>query len=512
LEDSLIDHAEQRRLIPALQRALSSSGNDVALIETHISYVLLTGTFAYKIKKAVDFGFLDFTTLARRRFYCGEELRLNRRLAPDIYLSVATITGLVDAPEIDGQGTVLEYAVKMRQFDQEGLLSRAITRAALAEADIDALAAEVASFHLSAAVATSDTPFGRSEDIRQQALANFDPMIAVIEEPRDRSDLDVLLDWTKRSHLDLDRQFAARRQNGFVRECHGDLHLGNIALVNGRMTLFDRIEFNDSMRWTDVMSDVAFLVMDLRDRGRPDLAARFLTGYLEITGDYDGLRVLRFYVVYRALVRAKVACLRLAQENVDRDRTQSLAEYHTYANLARCEIGAHSVSLAITHGPSGSGKTTRSQTWLEAAGAVRVRSDVERKRLHGLHASDRGGSGIDGGLYDAAATDRTYARLAELARTIVSAGYGAVVDATFLRKRHRDLLRRVASDVGVQFAILDCSAPAAVLRERIAKRIDAGSDASDATVAVLERQLSTEDPLTEEERRMATPDTTPPQA
>jgi uncharacterized protein len=510
LEDNLIDHVDQRRLILALQRALSSTGNDVALIETHISYVLLTGTCAYKIKKAVDFGFLDFTTLLRRRFYCSEELRLNRRLAPEIYLSVAKITGHVDTPEIDGRGPVLEYAVKMRQFDQEGLLSRAIRRAALTAGDIDSLAAEVASFHRQTDVATGDAPFGRSEDIRQQALANFDPMVAVIEEPRDRADLEVLLDWTKRSHMDLDRQFTVRRRNGSVRECHGDLHLGNIALVNGRITLFDRIEFNDSMRWTDVMSDVAFLVMDLRDRGRLDLAARFLTRYLEITGDYDGLGVLRFYVVYRALVRAKIACLRLAQENADKDRAQSLAEYHTYANLAHGEIGAHSVSLAITHGLSGSGKTTRSQSWLEATGAVRVRSDVERKRLHGLHASDRGGSGIGEGLYDAAATDRTYARLAELARAIVRAGYSAIVDATFLEKRHRDLLRQVASDWGVQFVILDCSEPAVVLRERIAKRIDTGGDASDATVAVLERQLSTEEPLTQEERSMATPDPTPP--
>jgi aminoglycoside phosphotransferase family enzyme/predicted kinase len=512
LEASLTDGVGQRQLILALQRALSSTGNETELIETHISYVLLTGTFAYKIKKAVEFEFLDFTTLARRRFYCGEELRLNRRLAPDVYLSVAAITGDVDAPAIDDDGPVLEYAVKMRQFDQEGLLSRAITRAALTAGDIDALAAEVASFHGQTDVATGDAPFGRSEDIRQQALANFEPMAALIEEPRDRSHLQELLEWTTRSHVTLDRQFAARRQNGFVRECHGDLHLGNIALINGRMTLFDRIEFNDSMRWTDVMSDVAFLVMDLRDRGRPDLAARFLTGYLESTGDYEGLAVLRFYVVYRALVRAKVACLRLAQEKAGAERAQSLAEYQTYANLAQREIGAHSVSVAITHGPSGSGKTTRSQAWLEATGAVRVRSDVERKRLHGLHASDRAGSVVDEGLYAAAATDHTYARLAELTRTIVSAAYPAIVDATFLRKRHRDLLRQVASDLGVPFAILDCSAPAAVLRERIAKRIDSGNDASDATRAVLDRQLSTEEPLTQEERRLTISDATPPQA
>jgi predicted kinase len=298
----------------------------------------------------------------------------------------------------------------------------------------------------------------------------------------------------------LEPQFAARRRNGFVRECHGDLHLGNIALIDDRMTLFDCIEFNASMRWTDVMSDVAFLVMDLRDRGRPDLAARFLSAYLDITGDYEGLGVLRFYFVYRAIVRAKVACLRLSQNDTHVDRRKALADYHTYVELARGETAPPTAAVTITHGPAGSGKTTRSQALLEATGAVRIRSDVERKRMHGLGAADRSGSGVGEGLYTAGATDGTYARLTDLTRIIVNAGYSAIVDAAFLERSRRDGLRRLASDLGVPFFILDCSAPAAILRQRVADRIGRGGDASEATLDVLERQLSTGEPLTPEER------------
>ena len=465
----------QYQLVTALQNPSVYGGgvDHVELVETHISYVLLTGGQAFKIKKAVDFGFLNFTTLAARQFYCEEELRLNRRLAPDVYLGVARITGSLEAPVIDGDGPAIEYAVRMRQFDQEGLLSRVIARDALTPDSIDGLANEVASFHQGAAVAPAGGAFGRPDDILQQALENF-AALAPVDDSRDRSDLQALAEWTRREHAALVQLFLTRRRDGFVRECHGDLHLGNIALIAGRMTLFDCIEFNESMRWTDVMSDVAFLVMDLRDRGRPDLSARFLTAYLEITGDYEGLGVLRCYVVYRALVRAKVAWLRLAQEESQEQRARTLAEFRAYLALARWAITPPAPAIAIAHGVTGSGKTTSTQTLVESLGAVRVRSDIERKRLHGMNAGERSGSAVGQGLYAATATEQTYARLAALARTIAAAGYVAIVDAAFLKRWQRDLLRRVAADLDVPFAILDCSAPADILRERVAQRSRSG--------------------------------------
>ncbi len=500
------DGTTQHRLVTALQDAFLSGGGQVELVETHISYVLLTGEHAFKIKKAVDFGFLNFTTLAARQFYCHEELRLNRRFAPDIYLDVVPITGSPEAPVIDGVGPALEYAVRMRQFDQDGLLSRVIARGELTPAAVDALAAEVAAFHTRAAVSAHTAPFGRPDDIEQQALQNFEQMFPAIADPRDRSNLEALLEWTRLEYSRLAERFQVRRRDGFVRECHGDLHLGNIALITGRMTLFDCIEFNESMRWTDVMSDVGFLVMDLRDRGRADLAARFLNAYLEITGDYEGLSVLRFYVVYRALVRAKVACLKRAQAGSDEEHARSLAEFRTYLDLAQSETRPHDPAVAITHGVTGSGKTTSTQTFVDSTGAVRVRSDVERKRLHGMTAGERSGSAVGEGLYTADGTEQTYARLAALARTIATAGYVVVVDAAFLKRQQRDLLRRVAADLHVPFTILDCSAPADILRQRVAERSRSGHDASEGTLAVLEQQLATEEPLTGEERKFLSSD------
>ena len=464
---------DQRTLITAL---------GLPVVETHISYVLFDRGTAYKIKKAVRFPFLDFTTLEARAFYCGEELRLNSRLAPSIYRDVIPITGTVDAPVLGGSGAPIEYAVRMREFDQRGLLSRVIARDELTSAHVDGLAVEVAGFHERTARAGPDDPYARPEAVLDDARQNFAAMTGNIGAAR-RAQIETLRDWTEREAARCTQEFAARRQQGFVRECHGDLHLGNIALVDGAVTLFDCIEFNPAMRWIDVMSDLAFLVMDLRDRRRPDLAARVLNGYLERTGDYGGLRVLRYYVVYRALVRAKVAWL-----------GADAAEFGGYLDLAVRESAPATPRVVITHGLAGSGKSTRAQALVDE-GAVRIRSDVERKRLRGLPPDARTASDTGGGLYAEAITRETYERLATLARTIAAAGYPVVVDATFLQRAQRDLLRGVARELDVPFAIADCLAPEAALRERIARRLGQGRDASEATLDVLARQLATQEPL-----------------
>jgi len=476
-------------------------------IETHISYVLFDRGFAYKIKKPLRFPFLDFSTLAAREFYCREELRLNRRLAPSIYLDVVPITGTSDAPVLDPpdarrEGPAIEYAVKMREFDQDGLLSRVIARDQLTTARVEALAAAVASFHERTSRLESTTPYGRPGGIVEDARDNFAAMKAAASDEAIRRELDQLAAWTEDEARRLTPAFVARKADGFVRECHGDLHLGNIALVDNTVTLFDCIEFNPAMRWIDVMSDVAFLVMDLRDRNRPDLAARFLNSYLLRTGDYEGLAVLPFYTVYRALVRAKIACLRLAQTTGDEQRAIR-AELSAYVDLARRETVRTTPSVIITHGVSGSGKSTRAQALVEN-GAIAIRSDVERKRLFGLDASARSHSPVGGGLYASDVDRRTYDRLAELARLIVRAGYTVVVDAAFLKRSQRDLLRGVASELGVRFVIADCAAPQSVLRDRVTRRLEREHDASEATLDVLASQLATEEPLGPDEKQIST--------
>ena len=293
----------------------------------------------------------------------------------------------MEAPVIGGDGPVLEYALRMRQFRQDALLSDMLARGVLTDAHIDQLATVVASFHQGTNRACADAPYGRLHDILQPALENFTQLLAVVDDPRDRSDLESLRTWTGGEHTTCAAMFVHRRRAGFVRECHGDLHLGNIALIDGRVTLFDRLEFNASMRWIDVMNDVAFVVADLQERKRPDLAARFLTAYLEATGDYEGLGVLRFYLVYRAMVRAKVARFRMRQLESPDEREQVHAEYRAFVDLARRHSQRPQAAIIITHGLAGSGKTTCAQWLLERTGAVRIRTDVERKRLHGLGAA-----------------------------------------------------------------------------------------------------------------------------
>lgn len=489
---------------------------DIRILETHISWVLLTGEYAYKIKKPVNLGFVDFSTLELRRHYCEEELRLNRRLAPGLYLETVAIRGTPVAPHVGGEGPIIDYAVKMREFRQEALASQLIRHGRFGAGEVDALAVLIAEFHAAAAPAAAGERFGAPETVRQAALQNFEQIMPRTRFARDKETVELLRGWTEREFKARHDAFAERKSTGRVRECHGDLHLGNIVVSDGRVVPFDCIEFNDELRWIDVLSEVAFVVMDLHDRGRPDLGWRFLNRYLEASGDYAGLAVLRFYLVYRALVRAKVHLIRSQQPGLlASDKSRLRTAFHGYLRLASRLSSATGVGLLITHGLSGSGKTTATQSLVEQLGAVRVRSDVERKRLHGMRPLARSGSGHDAGIYTPEATTATYERLAAVAERTINAGYPAVVDAAFLRLSERKHFRELARRHAVPFVVLDFDAPEKLLRERVAQRAAAGADASEADLPVLERQIAFREPLVPEERLAAisvdtrSPDQTP---
>ena len=476
----------------------------VRMLETHISWVLLTGEYAYKIKKPVNLGFVDFTTLGLRLHYCEEELRLNRRLAPGLYLEVASIRGDSGTPRIGGEGPVLDYAVKMREFPQEALASRRIAGGGFGAAEIDALATLVAEFHAGAPTAGPAGRFGTPEAVLSAAQQNFEQMLPLARTVTEVRTLRTLRLWTEREHSGRRDAFERRRREGLVRECHGDLHLGNIAMIDGRPLPFDGIEFNDDLRWIDVMSEVAFLAMDLEDRGRRDLAWRFLNRYFEATGDYAGIPVLRFYLVYRALVRAKVHLMRSRQPRLPRgEKTRLSRAFHDYLRLAARYAAPGPAALMITHGLSGCGKTTATQPLAEELGAVRVRSDLERKRLHGVAPLASSGSGLAAGIYTADASAATYRRLGELARESLRAGFPVVADATFLRRSERESFRSIAEGLGAPFLILDFHAPQEVLRARIEARVARADDASEAGPVVLERQLIAREPLTPAEMASA---------
>ncbi|WP_426143116.1 AAA family ATPase [Pseudomonas sp. DWP3-1-2] len=462
------------------------------LIETHISWVLLTGPFAYKFKKPVNFGFLDFTTLSARQHFCNEELRLNQRLTDDLYLDVIPVTGTPDAPQLGGEGEVIEYALKMRQFPQNGLFSTLQANGELTAAHIDEMARQIGKFHTTAPVVTAEHDLGSPDSVMAPVLQNFEQIRPLISEKADLLQLGALQEWAETSFNRLKPLLERRKAEGFIRECHGDIHLGNITLIDNKVVIFDCVEFNEPFRMTDVYADIGFLAMDLEDRGLKSLSRRLISQYLEITGDYQGLELLNFYKAYRALVRAKVALFSLPADADPVQRGTTLRQYRNYANLAESYSAIPSLFLAITHGVSAVGKSHVAMRLVESLGAIRVRSDIERKRL--LAARD-----ASAGLYSEAASIATYESLHQLAGVVLRAGFPVIIDATYLKSDQRKAAAHVAEATGVPFLILDCEAPHAVIAGWLAHRQAENNDPSDATLDVIEAQQASREPLSAEE-------------
>lgn len=458
-------------------------------IDTHISTVLLAGDYAYKLKKPVVFDFVDFSTMDLRRQSCVDEVRLNQRTAPRIYIDVVPIAGPRSTPRIGGSGDVIEYAVHMRRFDPAQTLDRLARDRAIDAGHIDRLAATIARFHADADRAAGSAGLA---SVRQWVDDNFAFMRDRVQSASDRARLDALAAWSAAELRVQAARIAARSAEGFVRECHGDLHLGNIVMLDGEPVPFDAIEFNAGLRRIDVINDIAFTFMDLLDHGLTALAWRLIGAYVEHTGDYDGLALLRFYAVYRALVRAKIALIREQQSHVARHlRLHEHRSFANYLTLAEQLAAPRARRLVVMCGLSGSGKSTVAQHLAETMPAIRVRSDVERKRLFGLAPTARSG----GRIYSEDATRATYARLAEVACGLVTAGLPVIVDAAFLKRDERIAFRALADELGARYTLLVCEAPLDVLRARVAARAAQGSDASEADADVLQRQLGWWQPL-----------------
>lgn len=458
-------------------RLACSLGAEV--IETHISWVLLTPALAWKLKKPLRLPFLDYSTIELRRQRCEDEVRLNRRLAASLYLGVSQVTGTPGAPSLDGAGPVLEHAVRMRRFPAGALFSERLQAGTLDAALVDRFATTLARFHAQATPVSiplaADGPLQRAH----AALAGAGALLAP-------ADADVLFRWLAAEWDHLRATWLQRRDAGKVRDGHGDLHLANIVVLEDEPVAFDCIEFDPALRALDVVDDAAFALMDFAARGRADLGWRFFNAWLEHTGEYEGVALLRFYLVSRALVRAQVEHL----------RAPLCAPARTYAHAALAWTRPVPARLCITSGLPGSGKTSCSQRLLESSGAVRIRSDVERKRLFGLPPlADSRAQGLD--LYTADATRRTYARLRELAAVALAAGFPVVLDAAFLRREERAAARALAQSLQLSFGILACEASDDELRRRLRAR---GADASEADEAVLARLRGGYEPLTAGER------------
>lgn len=471
--------------------AFSHVARQIELRETHISWVILTGSFAYKIRKPVRFDFVDQTSVAAREFLCTEELRLNQRLAADLYLGMVPVRlGADGLANLRDDGVTLDHAVKMRQFDARDELPSMLAHGTVTREHVADLGARLAAFHREAAVADPGSPFGTPRTIHDTISANLRTLLEHAGAADDPGALARLGDWTRKTLAYLAPRFAERHRQGFIRECHGDLHGRNIAWWQGRLTPFDALEFDPALRWIDSIDDIAFVFMDLLAREHADLAHVLLDAYLEAGGDYAGLRLMRFYAVYRALVRAKVDGLQrdgtsavpLRQELQDRKQKR--------LRVALAMIASPKPALLLMHGLPGSGKTWLSGQLIGRLPAVRIRSDIERKRLFGLAAGEHSHSGLDSGLYGQAATEQTYAHVLDGARAALEGGFTVIVDAAFHDTQQRRQFRQLACDLACPFVILHCDAAEDVLTERVAAREARGDDASEAGLGVLRARIA----------------------
>jgi len=487
------------RLIDALRNpaCYPHPAESVKLLETHISWVLLAGDYVYKIKKPVDFGFLNFSELSQRKFFCHEELRLNSRLAPDLYLEVVGIGGTLDKPSFNVE-PVFEYAVKMKRFAEEMLLDHVLAQNHLSVQHMYSLAETMADFHKRLTPARGDAGYGDTEAVVRPTRQNFQQLSQLLDDCYGGR-LNALEMRNEQEYQHCLPLFAQRLENGKVRECHGDLHLGNIVLLDDKPTPFDGIEFNPALRWIDVINDIAFLLMDLQQRQRPDLAFAFINRYLLATGDYESLAVLRFYLGYRAMVMAKVTAIRAAQLG----KSASLTQCESYLALAERFYSPVTPALIITHGLPGCGKTTVSEIITQKYQAIRIRSDVERKRLFDLQAHQRSQSGVNDGIYTPEVTQRTYQRLLDLSGLILQSGFSVVVDAAFLKRQERQQFQALAEQLDLPFVILNISSEDALIRKRIQQRHTEATDASEADIAVYEKLKFADEALIDEELQYA---------
>jgi len=467
----------------------------IRLIETHISWVILTGPFAYKLKKPVTLGFVDYSTLALRRRSCEGEVRVSGRFAPGIYLGAVPVTGSAEQPHVGGDGEPIEWAVKLVQFDEADRLDARFEAGLLTATDCRILGEAIATIEERLPAARPGDRWGSAEAVLEAAAVN----VAAIREhlPEASGRVDALERWLKERLEALTPLLRERQAAGRIRECHGDLHLANIVLHEGSMTPFDAIEFSDNLRWIDVANDVAFLSMDLEARGRPDLAAQVVSSWVEAANDHGALALMPAYEAYRAIVRASIAAIRAGQ-GCAASRDEALR----YLGLAeRLTVRGRPVLIA-TSGVSGSGKSTVAADLVGMVPGVRIRSDVERKRLAGLRAVDRPeDEAATAAIYSDTSTRRVYHRLADLAGVVLDAGATAIVDAACTRRWQRDVLAAVARARGVPLIWIAFDLPEGAALARVEARRIRGGDPSDATAGVVRAQVAAFEPIGDDETR-----------
>jgi hypothetical protein len=469
----------------------------IRIVQTHISFVILTGPYAYKIKKPVNLGFLDFTTLEKRRHYCDEELRLNRIFTPELYLDVVRIyekEGNFALHSLGNESNVVEYAVRMRQFEESNLLLNVFDRGELDAPMAERLGKRIAEIHNTAPEVPQNESYGSAKSMEESIQLNFDtilPLAGNVVPAKMLENLHAAMgSFIEKNHWLFDLRIKEER----IRECHGDLHLRNICQYNGRIEVFDRIEFNNAFKNIDVMYDLAFLLMDIRYRGKSRIASRILNAYLESTGDYGGAILLPFYQSVRALIRGEVNLLVSADEEVSAHAREEAKDSglrhleHAFA-FSRTNPG----KIIATSGVSGSGKTTVAKFLIDHVDAIHIRSDVIRKHLAGIDLSTHSAE-----IYSEEHTNTTYAKLIEFGVLLAAHGFTVILDAKFDRRNFRQKLIEKANTFELPVTFVYCTASVDTLKNRLAQRSD---DISDATEALTDHQIAEFEPFEPEEKK-----------
>jgi aminoglycoside phosphotransferase family enzyme/predicted kinase len=470
---------------------------EIRVIQTHCSAVFLTGNYAYKIKKNVNFSFLDYSTLEKRHYFLQRELEMNQPIAPEIYLEVLPISQINDSLILGNDQNVVEYVLKMAEFPQSALLISLFERGKLKESHLRELGEVVANFHQKTNTNDSIKSFGKVEIIKKAIDDNYQATQKYIGIAQTLEQYQQTRQFTDSFLTQKQTIFESRCINNKIRECHGDLHLRNICYWHNKIQLFDRIEFNEPFRFVDVMYDIAFTVMDLEAKERQDLGNIFLNTYLEKTGDWEGLQVLPFYLCRQAYVRAKVTSLLLDDPNIaESEKENAIQTAKNYYYLAWQYTQLSSGKIIVMSGLSGSGKSTVAKYLAPKINAIHLRSDAVRKHLAGIPLDQSG----DDSLYCPEMNEKTYNFLLELGLLLISQGFSVILDAKYDRHQWRSPILSAAEKGDFCLKILHCQASMETLTTRLQTR---KGDISDATADLLIQQQANTDTFNEQEKKYA---------
>jgi len=487
---------------------------NVRLVQTHVSFIFITDNFAYKIKKPVDFGFLNFTTIDRRRFYCSEEVRLNRRLCPDIYLGVVELREAASGVSFCGEGKIIDYAVRMKRLPEERMLDRMLSEGKVTELEIRRIARTIAGFHLDAERGEAINDYGRVAAIHNNWEENFQQIEKFTGISIQATDLSIIRGYIENFIKENEALFAQRLENGFIRDCDGDIHMENICLTDP-VCIFDCIEFNNRFRYTDTAADIAFFLMDLDFHGKREFAKPFLEEYCTVTGDSGLLPVLDFYMIYRAFVRGKVESLKMAEAEVpDEERIIAAEKAGRYFRLARGYILRKRMppTMIITCGVMGSGKSTAAQALAFELGMDILSSDALRKKMSNTTQGKRGLDEYGKGIYSPSFDEAVYRGLLFMSEESLKSGRNLIVDATFRRRSDRHTFAGLAAKSGVSFFIVHTFCPDSLAKERLIARAMEPSAVSDGRWEIYQPQMDEFEPPGNGEGKLIPVDTSLPVA